>query len=174
MHSSFSTSNAMIKKVSKRGSNEVKVTFVLPDDHTLGDDVSVVGDFNDWTAGENAFVRRSNQTYSTNVMLEEGGRYAFRYYSEESGWANEEEADDFETNEYGDTNCIVETCSRDPQVGSARARLSRMQFGCDVQGERHQKAGAQNAARHSVQPSVASAFVVGAVRQRYRSEAAGA
>jgi 1,4-alpha-glucan branching enzyme len=109
MHSSFSTSNAMIKKVSKRGSNEVKVTFVLPDDHTLGDDVSVVGDFNDWTAGENAFVRRSNQTYSTNVMLEEGGRYAFRYYSEESGWANEEEADDFETNEYGDTNCIVET-----------------------------------------------------------------
>jgi len=99
----------MIKKVNKRDSDQVKVTFVLPDDHPYGEDVSVVGDFNDWTAGEHTFVRRSNQTYSTNVMLEEGNRYAFRYYSEEEGWVNEDDADDFEPNEYGATNCIVET-----------------------------------------------------------------
>jgi 1,4-alpha-glucan branching enzyme len=99
----------MIKKVNKRDNDQVKVTFVLPDDHPYGETVSVVGDFNDWTAGEHTFVRRSNQTYSTNVMLEEGSRYAFRYYSEEEGWINEEEADDFEPNEYGATNCIVET-----------------------------------------------------------------
>jgi len=99
----------MIKKVNKRDSDRVKVTFVLPGDHPFGDDVSVVGDFNDWTPGEHTFVRRSNQTYSTNVMLEEGGRYAFRYHSEEAGWINEEEADDYESNEYGATNCVVET-----------------------------------------------------------------
>ena len=99
----------MIKKVNKRDSDQVKVTFVLPDDHPYGEEVSVVGDFNDWTAGEHTFVRRSNQTYSTNVMLEEGNRYAFRYYSEDEGWINDEEADDFEPNEYGATNCIVET-----------------------------------------------------------------
>jgi 1,4-alpha-glucan branching enzyme len=99
----------MIKKVNKRDSDQVKVTFVLPDDHPYGEEVSVVGDFNDWTAGEHPFVRRSNQTYSTNVMLEEGNRYAFRYYSEDEGWINDEEADDFEPNEYGATNCIVET-----------------------------------------------------------------
>jgi len=99
----------MIKKVNKRDSDQVKVTFVLPDDHSFGEEVSVVGDFNDWTAGEHTFVRRSNQTYSTNVMLDEGDRYAFRYYSEEKGWVNEEEADDFESNEFGETNCVVQT-----------------------------------------------------------------
>ena len=99
----------MIKKVNKRDSDQVKVTFVLPEDHPYGEEVSVVGEFNDWTAGEHKFVRRSNQTYSTNVMLTEGDRYAFRYYSEEKGWIDEEEADDYVTNEFGERNCIVET-----------------------------------------------------------------
>lgn len=99
----------MIKKVDKRNSDQVKVTFVLPDDHPYGDEVYVVGDFNDWTKDEDKFVRRSNQTYSTNIMLEEDSRYAFRYYSDEAGWINEEDADDFATNDFGETNCIVET-----------------------------------------------------------------
>lgn len=99
----------MIKKLDKRSSDRVKVTFVLPDDHPYEGDISVVGDFNDWTPGEHRLVRRSNQTYSTNVMLEEGHRYAFRYYSEEDGWIDEEEADDFEHNEFGSVNCVVTT-----------------------------------------------------------------
>lgn len=99
----------MIKKVNKRDSDKVKVTFVLPEDHPYGEEVYVVGDFNDWTTGEDKFVRRSNQTYSTNVMLEEDNQYAFRYYSDEAGWINEEDADEFETNDFGETNCIVET-----------------------------------------------------------------
>lgn len=98
----------MIKKVNKRGSENVKVTFVLPDNHGKGEDVYVVGDFNNWTPGEDKLVRRSNKTYSTNVMLTEGNRYAFRYYSEEAGHFNEEEADDYVYNEYGEENCIVE------------------------------------------------------------------
>ena len=99
----------MIKKVNKQSSDRVKVTFVLPEDHPYEGEVSVVGDFNDWTPGEHRFVRRSNQTYSTNVLLPEDARYAFRYYSEEDGWINEEEADDFEPNGYGTTNCVVTT-----------------------------------------------------------------
>ncbi len=99
----------MIKKVNKQDSDQVKVTFVLPDDHPYGDEVSVVGDFNDWTAGEHTFVRRSNQTYSTNVRLQEGRAYAFRYYSEEAGWIDEDDADAYEENEFGSTNCILHT-----------------------------------------------------------------
>lgn len=98
----------MIKKVNKRKSDNVKVTFVLPDDHPYGD-VYVVGDFNDWSQDEDKFIRRSNHTYSVSMMLKEDSRYAFRYYSEEQGWVNEENADDFESNEFGETNCIVET-----------------------------------------------------------------
>lgn len=99
----------MIKKVNKRGSEEVKVTFVLPEDHPYGENVYVAGDFNGWDKASNKFVRRSNHTYSTNVKLDEGGRYAFRYFSEEQGWINEDDADDYEHNEYGETNCIVTT-----------------------------------------------------------------
>jgi 1,4-alpha-glucan branching enzyme len=99
----------MIKKVNKQDSDQVKVTFVLPDDHPYGEDVSVVGEFNDWSHGEHTFVRRSNQTYSTNAMLQEGRQYAFRYYSDESGWIDEEDADAYEENEFGSTNCIVQT-----------------------------------------------------------------
>lgn len=99
----------MIKKVNTRDTDHVKVTFVLPDDHPYGSDVFVVGDFNDWSVGEQRFVRRSNQTYSTNVTLPQGERYAFRYYSEEEGWINDDEADDYVTNEFGSANCVVET-----------------------------------------------------------------
>lgn len=99
----------MIKKVNKRNSDRVKVTFILPNDHSCGDDVSVVGDFNDWQPGEHQFVRRSNQTYSTSVMLPQSERFAFRYYSEDNGWHNEEEADDFLPSGLGSTNCVVET-----------------------------------------------------------------
>jgi hypothetical protein len=101
----FST---MIKKVNKRSSDQTKVTFVLPEDHDMGKDVHVVGDFNNWTPGENKFVRRSNQTYSTNAMLEEGGRYEFRYYSEDKGYFDESDADDYVPNEHGGQNCVVE------------------------------------------------------------------
>jgi len=82
---------------------------VLPDDHEYGDGVSVVEDFNDWTPGAHTFVRRSNQTSSTSVMLEENGRYAFRYDSDEAGWANGDAADDCEPNAFGTTNCVVRT-----------------------------------------------------------------
>lgn len=99
----------MIKKVNKRDNDQVKVTFVLPGDHSYGEEVYVAGDFNDWDTEGLKFIRRSNHTYSTNVLLDEGERYAFRYYSEESGWINEGDADDYEHNEFGETNCIVVT-----------------------------------------------------------------
>jgi len=99
----------MIKKVNKRGSSRVKATFVLPEDHDFGEGVHLVGDFNDWTTGENKLIRRSNKTYSTNVKLSEGERYAFRYYSEEhDAYYNDPEADAYEPNDFGEENSIVE------------------------------------------------------------------
>jgi len=98
----------MIKTVSKRDSDQVKVTFVLPDDHGHGENVYVVGDFNDWTPGENKLIRRSNHTYSTNVNLEEGKRYEFRYFSEDDGYFNEQEAHDQVPNEHGSLNSVLE------------------------------------------------------------------
>lgn len=98
----------MIRKKKIKDSDQVRVTFILPGDHPYGE-VAVVGDFNDWDPSANPFVRRSNQTYSTAAVLDAGERYAFRYLCEDGSWVNDEAADDYEPNDFGDTNGVVVT-----------------------------------------------------------------
>jgi 1,4-alpha-glucan branching enzyme len=98
----------MIRKQNLKGNGKVQVTFILPEDHPYGQ-VSVVGDFNNWDPAANRFVRRNNKTYSTAVKLIIGKRYAFRYFSEDGHWVNDEAADAYEPNEFGTDNCILTT-----------------------------------------------------------------
>ncbi len=98
----------MIRKEKVKGSNKVKVTFVLPEDVVDGV-VSVVGDFNDWNPTANRLMRRSNQTYSTAVKLARGKTHEFRYYADEGRWLDDEDADAFKGNVFGTSNCVVET-----------------------------------------------------------------
>ncbi len=98
----------MIRKRGKRNSDEVRVTFALPEDHPHADHAYVVGDFNDWDSTANPLVRRSNNTYSAVLTLEKGNRYAFRYRTEEGEWFNEKDADAYEHNEYGEENSVLE------------------------------------------------------------------
>ncbi len=98
----------MIKKQVVKKSNKVKVTFVLPADHPYGK-IAVVGDFNDWDPTANPFGKRSNNTFSTAVTVEPGGRHTFRYITEGGHWVNDDDADSFEHTPFGSVNCVVET-----------------------------------------------------------------
>lgn len=98
----------MIRKQTIKKNGKVKVTFVLPGDHTYGD-IAVVGDFNGWEPKANPFVRRSNNTYSTSVTVPAGKRYVFRYYCEDGTWVNDPDADAFEPSGFGSDNCILKT-----------------------------------------------------------------
>ena len=98
----------MLKKSKIKGKNEVKVTFVLPEDHP-NIPASVVGDFNDWNPSANKLIKRSNQTYSTAVKLRKGQTYSFRYRSRDGIWFNDDAPDGFEANEHGSQNCILNT-----------------------------------------------------------------
>ncbi len=98
----------MIRKEKVKGSNKVKVTFVLPEDVVDGV-VSVVGDFNDWNPSANRLVRRSNRTYSAAVKLPRGKRHEFRYYADGGRWLDEQDADAFKANVFGSNNCVIET-----------------------------------------------------------------
>lgn len=98
----------MIKKQPVKKSNKVKVTFVLPGDHSYGS-VALVGDFNAWDPTANGFGKRSNNTFSTAVTLKSGTRHAFRYITEAGEWINDEDADGFEHTPFGSVNCILET-----------------------------------------------------------------
>ena len=96
----------MLKRQNVKGSDQVKVTFVIPNDPSQGK-VSVVGDFNDWQEGATTLVKRSNDTRSASVVLDPG-RHQFRYCTEDGVWFDDPEADAYEPNEVGGHNCIVE------------------------------------------------------------------
>ncbi len=98
----------MIRKQKIKGTNKVKVTFVLPEEVVDGK-VSVVGDFNDWDPQANRFVKRRNATYSTVVKLSPGERHEFRYFADGDRWLDEDDADAFKANVFGTQNCVIET-----------------------------------------------------------------
>jgi 1,4-alpha-glucan branching enzyme len=97
----------MIKKSADKN-GKVKVTFSQP--YAEGQpQVSVVGDFNDWSETAHRLAKRSNGTCSVSVTLDEGGRYRFRYYRTDGSWYNDEAADAYEASEHGSENCILLT-----------------------------------------------------------------
>jgi len=98
----------MIKKEHRKGDKQVKVTFVLPQEEVSGK-VSVVGDFNGWDPTKTRLARRSNGTYSVSVKLEKDGNYAFRYFSEEGTWMNDDSADAVVLSPFGTRNSVVLT-----------------------------------------------------------------
>lgn len=82
----------MIRRSRVAKSDQVKVTFAIPQDQPSGP-VSVVGDFNDWTPGRNVLAKRTNGTRSATVTLPAGSRVRFRYLGENGHWFDDEEAE---------------------------------------------------------------------------------
>jgi 1,4-alpha-glucan branching enzyme len=87
-------------KVAK--SNEVKLTFALPQDSPAGP-VSVVGDFNDWTPGTHVLSKRANGTRSVVLTVPAGSTVRFRYLGDNGHWFDDPDA---ERMDHG--ACIVE------------------------------------------------------------------
>lgn len=91
------------KKRTGRGAR-VKVTFRLPS----GDrQVAVAGDFNGWDPTATP-MRKRGDTRSASVNLDPGRRYSFRYVDEHGRWFNDDLADEFEGNDFGESNCIID------------------------------------------------------------------
>ncbi|MER6217804.1 isoamylase early set domain-containing protein [Streptomyces sp. NPDC048387] len=72
--------------------NRTEVTFVLPAGDPSGD-VSVVGDFNDWTPGAHTLTPRPDGRRAVTVKLEPRRVHQFRYLAAGDYWFNEDEAD---------------------------------------------------------------------------------
>lgn len=98
----------MLKREPVKGSEQIKITFVIPHNPDQPR-VWVVGDFNSWDPKATLLVKRSNNTRSASVIVDADNSYAFRYYTAEGDWFNDEAADAYETNEHGTHNCIVKT-----------------------------------------------------------------
>ena len=81
----------MIRRTRVAKSDDVKVTFALPQDQVPGP-VSVVGDFNEWTPGRTVLAKRANGTRSAAVTLPAGSRVRFRYLGEHGNWFDDPDA----------------------------------------------------------------------------------
>src|SRR4051812_36039024 len=64
----------VIRQTRVAKSDDVKITFAIPADEPQGQ-VSVVGDFNDWTPGKHVLAKRANGTRSASVTLPKGNRF---------------------------------------------------------------------------------------------------
>ena len=84
----------------------VKITFKQPKLDTHGP-TSVVGDFNGWDPTVTT-MSTTGQYRAASVIVQHGSRYAFRYLDHDAGWFNDEAADAYEPNGFGDDNCVVD------------------------------------------------------------------
>ena len=98
----------MIKQTPVKGSDKVKVNFVLAKD-TVAGKVSVVGDFNGWDPTVHPLRSRSNGTRSVAVTLPAQRRFAFRYLDEAGRWIDDDAAHAYEDNGIGGVNSVVHT-----------------------------------------------------------------
>ncbi|MFW6115931.1 MAG: isoamylase early set domain-containing protein [Chloroflexota bacterium] len=86
----------MLRGTNVRDTNQVKVSFALPEEHPHAADAYVAGSFNDWDPQGHPLIHRNNQTYSAVATLDKGQRYAYRYVSGDGEWFNAGDADEYE------------------------------------------------------------------------------
>ena len=67
----------------------------------------VLGDFNDWDSG-GLPLRRKGATWKASITLDAGRTYAFRYRRSNGQWFNDPGADDYEPNQYGGHDCVID------------------------------------------------------------------
>ena len=87
-----------------------KVTFTLPDYFEESfEHASVVGEFNNWNSEANALEKNEKTgLYSTEIDMETGRQYRFRYVVDSKTWINDSEADRFEPTPFGGSeNCVL-------------------------------------------------------------------
>lgn len=97
----------MIKRNTPGNGDPCVVTFTLPAEEHPGERVSVVGDFNDWDPAA-APLRKRNGHLSTALTLEPGRRYRFRYLTDQGQWFNDHAADDYEHNQFGGQDSVLD------------------------------------------------------------------
>ena len=90
--------------VKRRKQDKVEVTFVL--DEPPASKAFVAGDFNGWEP-DLPFKKAKDGSLRATVVLPPGEKVCFRYVTADGEWFDEPQADGYEQNEHGSSNCVV-------------------------------------------------------------------
>ncbi|RMG97327.1 MAG: 1,4-alpha-glucan branching protein [Chloroflexi bacterium] len=95
----------MIKKRFFKTKDECEVTFEYKPEQAKT--IAVVCEANGWRPV--AMTQRKDGTFKVKMRLPKGQTFQFRYLIDENRWANDEAADNYVPNEYGEQNSVVST-----------------------------------------------------------------
>ncbi|WP_339737241.1 isoamylase early set domain-containing protein [uncultured Sunxiuqinia sp.] len=86
-----------------------KVTFPVSKE-LIGhaESISLIGDFNVWDTAASPMNKLKTGDFSSQLALEKGKSYEFRYLIDGQKWYNEPEADRFSANSFGEENSVLE------------------------------------------------------------------
>jgi len=96
----------MIKKTKIRGSKMISVTFATFE-HSEANELSLVGEFNDWSPETHPMRRRKDGAWAATVRLQKGSEHQYRFLVDGADWASDPEADELVENPYGGKNSVV-------------------------------------------------------------------
>ena len=97
----------MLKKRFFKTKDECEVTFEYADNNAQN--AELVSDFNGWQPLPMKKAKKRGSPFRIKVRLPKEGQYQFRYRLDESIWANDDDADAYWTNEFGESNSVVNT-----------------------------------------------------------------
>ena len=83
-----------------------RVTFQLPGE-LEAQTVHLCGEFNEWSTTSHPLKRRKDGGFGIEVSLKPGASYRFRYLLDGERWVNDEAADGYAPNPYGDDDSVV-------------------------------------------------------------------
>jgi hypothetical protein len=104
----------MLTKKYLKSRDKVRVTFEVPfsqlPDGLDVDSIAVAGDFNGWDPDLAPMKAvKSAKAYKTNLDLDPGSSFQFRYFVNGESWVNDWDADGYVPNDQGTENCLVKT-----------------------------------------------------------------
>ena len=94
----------MLKKKFFKTKNDCEVTFDLEAGEAKS--VSLVCEANGWKPIE---MKKTKGSFRTRIRVPRKGRYQFRYLLDSGSWLNDDEADAYCRNEFGDKNSVLDT-----------------------------------------------------------------
>lgn len=83
-----------------------KVTFIAPSLWD-GESIALVGDFNGWNEGSDLMKRQKDGSFKLTLDLDAGKEYQFRYLVNNTEWHNDEAADKYVPNGFGEDNSVI-------------------------------------------------------------------